>query len=96
MWWAYTPTASLWAFWSCIMSPMVSTTALTDREYEVLGLIASGMRNKDVAHHLSIAEKTVKNHVGNILKSLGVNSRTMAVVWYLKQSGPGSDTATGQ
>lgn len=75
---------------------MVSQTALTDREYEVLGLIAQGMRNKDVARHLCIAEKTVKNHVGNLLKTLGLNSRTMAVVWYLKQSGPGSDTATGQ
>ena len=47
---------------------------LSDRETEILELIAKGMRNKEIANHLSIAEKTVKNHVSNILKALQVNT----------------------
>jgi DNA-binding NarL/FixJ family response regulator len=53
---------------------------LSDRETEILELIAKGMRNKEIALHLSIAEKTVKNHVSNILKALQVNSRTEAAM----------------
>jgi DNA-binding NarL/FixJ family response regulator len=53
---------------------------LSDRETEILELIAKGMRNKEIANHLSIAEKTVKNHVSNILKALQVNSRTEAAM----------------
>ncbi len=53
---------------------------LSDRETEILELIAKGMRNKEIAQHLSIAEKTVKNHVSNILKALQVNSRTEAAM----------------
>jgi len=53
---------------------------LSDRETEILELIAKGMRNKEIASHLSIAEKTVKNHVSNILKALQVNSRTEAAM----------------
>ena len=53
---------------------------LSDRETEILELIAKGMRNKEIATHLSIAEKTVKNHVSNILKALQVNSRTEAAM----------------
>lgn len=57
---------------------------LSDRESEILDLVAQGMRNKDIAFHLSIAEKTVKNHVSNILKSLQVNSRTEAAMKAMK------------
>lgn len=53
---------------------------LSDREAEILDLIAKGMRNKDIATQLCIAEKTVKNHVSNILKALQVNSRTEAAM----------------
>lgn len=53
---------------------------LSDRETEILELIAKGMRNKEIATHLTIAEKTVKNHVSNILKALQVNSRTEAAM----------------
>lgn len=57
---------------------------LSDRETEILELIAKGMRNKEIAAHLSIAEKTVKNHVSNILKALQVNSRTEAAMKAVK------------
>lgn len=53
---------------------------LSDRESEILDLIAKGLRNKEIATKLCIAEKTVKNHVSNILKALQVNSRTEAAM----------------
>lgn len=57
---------------------------LSDRESEILELIAKGMRNKEIATKLCIAEKTVKNHVSNILKALQVNSRTEAAMKAVK------------
>lgn len=57
---------------------------LSDREAEILDLIAKGLRNKEIANELCIAEKTVKNHVSNILKALQVNSRTEAAMKALK------------
>lgn len=57
---------------------------LSDREAEILDLVAQGMRNKEIAAKLCIAEKTVKNHVSNILKALQVNSRTEAAMKAVK------------
>jgi DNA-binding NarL/FixJ family response regulator len=57
---------------------------LSDREAEILDLVAQGLRNKEIASRLSIAEKTVKNHVSNILKALQVNSRTEAAMKAVK------------
>jgi DNA-binding NarL/FixJ family response regulator len=54
--------------------------SLSDREAEILELVATGLRNKEIANKLCIAEKTVKNHVSNILKALHVNSRTEAAM----------------
>jgi len=53
---------------------------LTDREREVLALIARGRANKRIAFELGISEKTVKNHVGHVLAKLGVTDRTQAAV----------------
>lgn len=58
--------------------------ALSDREAEILDLVAQGLRNKEIASRLGIAEKTVKNHVSNILKALQVNSRTEAAMKAVK------------
>ena len=58
--------------------------ALSEREQEILDLVAEGLRNKEIANRLSIAEETVKNHVSNILKALQVNSRTEAAMKALK------------
>jgi NarL family two-component system response regulator LiaR len=54
---------------------------LTDRELEVLRLIADGNRNADIAAKLVISEKTVKNHVSNILSKLHLADRTQAAVY---------------
>lgn len=52
---------------------------LTDREIEVLELVAAGLRNKEIAQRLVITERTVKFHVGVILQKLGAGTRTEAV-----------------
>ena len=57
---------------------------LSDRELEILDLVSQGLRNKEIASKLCIAEKTVKNHVSNILKALQVNSRTEAAMKAVK------------
>ncbi len=53
---------------------------LTERETEILRLMAGGFSNKEVANSLGVAEGTVKNHVSNILSKLGVRDRTRAVL----------------
>jgi DNA-binding NarL/FixJ family response regulator/class 3 adenylate cyclase len=55
--------------------------ALTDREREVLGHIARGSANKEIAHALGISERTARTHVSNILGKLGLVSRTQAALW---------------
>lgn len=56
-------------------------TELTDREMEVLRLIAGGMSNSDIAGELVISERTVKSHVSNILSKLHLADRTQAAVF---------------
>jgi DNA-binding NarL/FixJ family response regulator len=63
---------------------------LSDRENEILQFVAQGMRNREIADRLGIAEKTVKNHVSNILKALQVNSRTEAAMKAVKNRISGS------
>ena len=55
--------------------------ALSPREREVLGLIAEGLGNSQIAERLSISEKTVRNHVSNLFDKLGVWSRAQAIVF---------------
>ena len=57
---------------------------LTRRELEVLKMIASGAFNKEIASTLNISERTVKNHVSNIFKKIGVSDRTQAAVFAIK------------
>jgi DNA-binding NarL/FixJ family response regulator len=58
-----------------------SPQALTERETDVLRLIAAGKANKEIARALSVGEQTVKTHVSNILGKLGVQSRTQAALY---------------
>ena len=59
---------------------------LTGREYEVLLLIAEGLNNKNIGSRLFISEKTVKNHVSNILKKLELNDRVQAAIYAYKNN----------
>jgi DNA-binding NarL/FixJ family response regulator len=54
---------------------------LTDREKEVLGLVAAGLPNKAIAAELGITERTARTHVSNILGKLGLASRTQAALY---------------
>src|SRR5215472_7962719 len=56
------------------------TAALTSRQREVVHLIASGLSNRQIASHLGISEKTVKNHVSGILARLQLPARTAVAV----------------
>jgi DNA-binding NarL/FixJ family response regulator len=57
---------------------------LTEREREVLALLAEGRSNKEIARALHVTERTVKGHVGNVLGKLGVVSRTQAAVYAMR------------
>lgn len=59
---------------------------LTPREMEIIGYIAQGENNREIAKKLFISEKTVKNHVSNILKKMGLEDRTQVAV-YAHQKG---------
>jgi DNA-binding NarL/FixJ family response regulator len=61
-----------------------SPESLTERETEVLRLLAQGQSNKEIARTLVIGEKTVKTHVSNILAKLGVPSRTQAALYAVR------------
>jgi two-component system, NarL family, response regulator LiaR len=60
-------------------------TPLTERELEVLTLVAKGMANKLIARELGVAERTVKTHVSNILGKLGLSDRTQAALWAVRE-----------
>jgi DNA-binding NarL/FixJ family response regulator len=54
---------------------------LSEREQEVLGLAATGLANKQIGRRLNISERTVKVHLSNIYRRIGVNDRTSAALW---------------
>jgi DNA-binding NarL/FixJ family response regulator len=63
----------------------VPTPRLTDRELEVLRLVAQGLNNREIAKQLFISENTVKNHVRNILEKLQLHSRMEAVMYAVRE-----------
>ena len=65
--------------------PPMPSPRLTDREMEVLKLVAQGKNNRDIAKELYISENTVKNHIRNILEKLHLHSRMEAVVYAVRE-----------
>lgn len=67
---------------------------LSDREKEVLSLVAAGLANKVIAQRLEISEKTVKAHLTRVFERIGVSDRTQAALWAQRQGiGPPSEDA---
>lgn len=62
------------------IDPSTSIEQLTDREREILALVARGASNRQIAENLYLTEGTVKNHMSNILSKLGVRDRTQAAL----------------
>jgi DNA-binding NarL/FixJ family response regulator len=62
--------------------------ALSPREREVLLLVTEGLANKQIAQTLNIAERTVKAHLGNVYRHIGVVDRTSAAMWARDHLGP--------
>jgi DNA-binding NarL/FixJ family response regulator len=69
---------------SAVRAVALDTDRLTERECEVLSLIASGRSNREIAEKMFISEKTVKTHVSSILAKLHVEDRTQAAIYALK------------
>ncbi|GAA2155887.1 MULTISPECIES: response regulator transcription factor [Glycomyces] len=69
-----------------LMNGNATTTApsLTPRESQVLGLIAKGQTNRQIARALGVSEKTVKTHVTNLLRRIGAADRTQAALWAVR------------
>jgi len=62
-----------------------STADLTARELEVLSLVGAGKANKTIAAELDMSERTARTHVSNILRKLGLSSRTQAALWAVRE-----------
>jgi len=62
----------------------VNTKILTKREYEVFSLLINNNTTRNIASRLGISEKTVRNHISNVIQKLGVQGRAAAVVELLR------------
>jgi DNA-binding NarL/FixJ family response regulator len=69
--------------------PAVRAPRLTERELEVLRLVAQGLNNREIGRQLFISENTVKNHVRNMLEKLQLHSRLEAVMYAIGERWPG-------
>ncbi len=71
---------------SVIEQDLIRIKSLTKREMDVLKNLAIGMYNKEIATKLQISERTVKNHISNIFKKIGVSDRTQAAVFAIRNN----------
>ena len=62
----------------------VNSKILTSREYQVFSLLIQNYATNEIAYNLGISEKTVRNHISNVIQKLGVKGRASAVVELLK------------
>jgi DNA-binding NarL/FixJ family response regulator len=81
-----------------ILADRRPTNPLTPRELEVLGLVAEGLRNREIAERLGVSEQTIKNQLSSVLHKLGVPNRTHAVTYAVRHgwlsAGEGPESAT--
>lgn len=68
-----------------LRAPRSAVADLTDREREVVVLLAEGHTNREIARGLGVAERTARTHVSNILTKLGLSSRTQAAMWAVRE-----------
>jgi DNA-binding NarL/FixJ family response regulator len=68
-----------------LLAPHRGAAALTAREREVLVLVAEARSNRDIAQEMSIGERTVQTHLGNVLVKLSLTSRTQATLWAVRE-----------
>ena len=68
-----------------LVAPRRGVAALTARERDVLVLVAEGRSNRDIGRILSIGERTVQTHLGNVLTKLDLESRTQAALWAVRE-----------
>lgn len=67
-----------------LMSTRSAISDLSERETEIIRLIARGLSNKEIANSLSVSEKTVKNHISRVFSKLGITARTQAAIHAMK------------
>jgi DNA-binding NarL/FixJ family response regulator len=68
---------------------------LTARELDVVALVGEGKANKEIAFELGIGERTARTHVSNILRKLGLTSRTQLALWAIRERPPSLEAAPG-
>lgn len=68
-----------------VSSPAISVDDLTEREYDVVRLVARGRSNQEIAHELFISEKTVKTHISHILSKLSLQDRTQLAIYAIRK-----------
>ena len=68
---------------------------LTARELDVVALVGKGKANKEIAFELGIGERTARTHVSNILRKLGLTSRTQLALWAVRERPPSVEAAPG-
>lgn len=69
-----------------IIEQQKNVEVLTKRELEIIRLLVGGLFNKEIADHLNISEKTVKNHISSIFRKINVSDRTQAAVYAIKNN----------
>jgi DNA-binding NarL/FixJ family response regulator len=67
------------------IEPQEPTIPLSVREMEVLSCVTQGMSNKEIARYLNISQQTVKNHITSILRKLGLEDRTQAAIFAVRE-----------
>lgn len=70
----------------CDGEPSRGVDSLTEREKEILKLIAEGLTNREIADEVHLGEKTVRNHITAIFMKIGVSHRTQAAIYYLNRN----------